>query len=65
MAEFVPMRIQARFNIPQTFASRYLGISQTKELTGSCKGFDPVLFSIAANTEIKGISREKPKSCLN
>ena len=61
MVEFVPMRIQARFNIPQTFASRNLGICQTEELVESTKGFAPMLLSISTNTEIKVMPWEKLK----
>jgi hypothetical protein len=61
MVEFVPMRIQACFNIPQTFASRNLGICQTKELIERSKGFDPMLPSISANAKIIVMPGEKLK----
>ena len=47
------MRIQACFNVPQTFASRNLGVRQTKKLIERGKGFGPMLPSISMNAEIK------------
>jgi hypothetical protein len=61
MVEFVPMRIQACFNVPQTFAPRKLGVCQTKELIERGKGFGPMLPSIATNAEIKVMPGEKLK----
>jgi hypothetical protein len=61
MVEFVPMRIQACFNVPQTFASRNLGVSQTKELIERGKGFGPMLPSISTNAKIKVMPGEKLK----
>ena len=61
MVEFVLMRIQACFNVPQTFAHRKLGVCQTKELIERGKGFGPMFASIPTHAEIKVIPREKLK----
>jgi hypothetical protein len=61
MVEFVPMRIQARFNVPQTFATRNLGVCQTKELIEGGKGFGPMFASISTNAKIKVMPGEKLK----
>jgi hypothetical protein len=61
MVEFVPMRIQACFNVPQTLPSRNLGVCQAKELIESGKGFSPMFPSISAYAEIKIVPGEKLK----
>jgi hypothetical protein len=61
MVEFVPMRIQACFNVPQTFSSRNLSVCQTKELIERGKGFGPMLPTIPTNAEIKVMPGEKLK----
>src|SRR5208283_1901308 len=61
MVEFVPMRIQACFNVPQTFASRNLSVCQTKELIERGKGFGAMLPTISTNAEIKVMAGEKLK----
>jgi len=61
MVEFVPMRIQACFNVPQAFASGDLGVCQTKKLIERGKGFGPMLPSISTNTEVKVMPGKKLK----
>jgi hypothetical protein len=61
MVEFVPMGIQACFNVPEALPSRQLGICQTKELIEGGKSFDPVLSSVPANTKLEIVPGEKLK----
>ena len=61
MVEFVLMRIQACFNVPQTFAPRNLGVCQTKEMIERGKGFGLMFASISTNAEIKVMPGEKLK----
>jgi hypothetical protein len=61
VVEFVPMGIQARFNISEALATRNLSIGQTKELVERSKGFDPMLSPMSADTEAEIMPRKKLK----
>jgi hypothetical protein len=55
------MGIQAGLNVPQAFPSRQLGVSQTKELIEGGEGFNPMLPSMLAITDIEIVPGEKLK----
>jgi hypothetical protein len=56
MIQFLVMRIQAYFNIPQAFPVRKLGIGKTKKLIITGKLFDTVIAPVFFNEFVKLIT---------
>jgi len=61
VVELLLMRVQAGFDIPQTFTTRQLGICQAEQLVESGKALGSVLSAIPANADVELMPREKLK----
>jgi hypothetical protein len=59
MIELLPMGVQARFDLSQTFPARHLSICQAKKLIEGGKFLYPVFSAISIDADVKIMAWEK------
>jgi hypothetical protein len=62
--EFLPVRIKAGLNIPQTLPASHLCVSKAEELVKGRESLDPIFATVSFDTEIELVSGKKLKKLL-